>query len=1272
MASLPIGWESDYDGQRWFYKFTASGQIQYHFPTAGDEFPEYVDSSAPAPALAPEERLESQQQMRRHSAIGITLTTPSSTTPSYTISPDDGRPRPRRAVMSATARPISAVWEGDGSDDDQQVFQPENFMYLGPGTYSDVSPLVEEEEEAARRIVAGEILEHPSDNGQNVSADGSKRASPATSAGTTPKMQKDETKDSPPVESVPVSPERAIHKIDGGGTLHELPVPHPQVFDPVGNVAEMPTEITAVARVELHPDPIEMADSSVLAPIEAPVPVASSEQPAAGLPEKFGPAGLRVPQKVRSKDAIGDKKEKIPAERGEPSSNECPAFQPDMPGMGARSRFEQPAQGTMQNGIESSQLPTPGESSQKTSNQGGQETERQQPPVDQEQERHRQSLYIWSPNQLPQRAHSTSQPRTETAKEFKIARKPAGSSGLQKNYLPYVPGKIDVEESSWSTSERRRTIGSSLQREVSLMMASGTSANLDPSTVPCVLAPPRKPSADTTAQPAGPRKAASLPIPGTVATQASAFEQETKQDTTSGFGHPSQPLSQQAVPVPGSSAVTLEQVGLLESKVQNIVPEIPSVLMPAHGQERPPLSREPSPAAPVSDSIGSSVARRRADSDSMSTAAHKTSVLPRQGQQPPYPEEPFYTPPPAQLRSQSYPSAGSHGYPPYRAAPTQGLPSQGPSREGPREFWQKQRPLPAPSVHANDAAYSRLSQPARPHSLVGFPSPQRSSSDDQPPAVPEKDRSTAAKPSPSPVRGGYQVATVAIGMMPSVLPRAESQPSSFPLQTPSPLEKFRRASLNPALMQGYGEMVFTPSPITSTPGSGPRASTQGPLVPSKLPHPHPPGSYFPVQDASPGAAGRPQAPRIESAPKKGRKATSPGLLDGEHPIGYQVSPDGSRLPPAKTKSGSPRITTDRLPATLAEKSACSPPAHLLGRIEEHDESQIGAGHQKVEANDSRSSSTASGSQHSSSSCRSMQRPSLQQIQATTALQTQGPWQQEPGQRHLQRPATGPPPRGLVLPRSQVTEGQMSPPVYQTSPHGQISPHSQAPPQGHTITGHYPQQQVPSTVLMDAKIAPQAVHQSAAHVSQPGFTSPLGKEKEKKWAKWFQSTKLAPSTASPEQLAQQPRGPQGWHPSQGSPAASDRPRMHPQRASGPPTGIPTPLGIAQAGHEAVMGQGRHSISGPVSTSTPTSTVAPSGTTAPGQIQLRSPVEQELRPRPLFSQQASGRPGYKEQNAGGHMAAQAPPDSRWAKLRSTADYSGGGWGNEGDWQKREGSV
>ncbi|UNI18630.1 hypothetical protein JDV02_004884 [Purpureocillium takamizusanense] len=315
MFGLPPGWESDYDGQRWFYTYKASGHIQYHFPTEGDEFPDYLDASVPAPDLAPEERLESQQQLRRQTTI--------SAASAKQLSPPSSHRAGNGAAksgMSATARPVSAIWDGDGGggdDDAEQVFQPENFMFLGPGTYTEVSPLNEEEEEAARRVVAGGIGERVAGDSAVAggSAAGTKAAvSPVASTVTTPMVQKSEASVSPPVpaagqeiviesppiqaEPVPTPPQEeqpVVHMIDSRELPQELPAP-PPVFDPVGVVAEMATEHTAVAHIELHPDPVEMGDNAVLAPIETNMNAAALGM--AELPERNSPVELKLPQKV--------------------------------------------------------------------------------------------------------------------------------------------------------------------------------------------------------------------------------------------------------------------------------------------------------------------------------------------------------------------------------------------------------------------------------------------------------------------------------------------------------------------------------------------------------------------------------------------------------------------------------------------------------------------------------------------------------------------------------------------------------------------------------------------------------------------------------------------------------------------------------------------------------------------------------------------------------------------------------------------------------------
>lgn len=69
MASLPPGWTADYDGKRWFFIYGPTGQSQFQFPRPGDEFPDFFccagNSFLPVVELMPEERLESERQVRR-------------------------------------------------------------------------------------------------------------------------------------------------------------------------------------------------------------------------------------------------------------------------------------------------------------------------------------------------------------------------------------------------------------------------------------------------------------------------------------------------------------------------------------------------------------------------------------------------------------------------------------------------------------------------------------------------------------------------------------------------------------------------------------------------------------------------------------------------------------------------------------------------------------------------------------------------------------------------------------------------------------------------------------------------------------------------------------------------------------------------------------------------------------------------------------------------------------------------------------------------------
>ena len=95
-------------------------------PRRATSSPTSSTRAPPAPALAPEERLESQQQVRRRGDTGGGY----------------GR-RGKAPVMSATGGPVSTTWDDDDGEDG--YFQPESFMFLGPGAYNDVSPMVDDD-----------------------------------------------------------------------------------------------------------------------------------------------------------------------------------------------------------------------------------------------------------------------------------------------------------------------------------------------------------------------------------------------------------------------------------------------------------------------------------------------------------------------------------------------------------------------------------------------------------------------------------------------------------------------------------------------------------------------------------------------------------------------------------------------------------------------------------------------------------------------------------------------------------------------------------------------------------------------------------------------------------------------------------------------------------------------------------------------------------------------------------------------------------------------
>ena len=113
MLALPEGWESDYDGNRWFYRYKPNGLTQFQFPQPGDEFPAFVGDNV---ELEPEERL----QMRQN-------TSPSSASRADTRTSGIGSRLGKEPATGQDEFAMSATG----------YFDPSSFMHFGPDDLDD-------------------------------------------------------------------------------------------------------------------------------------------------------------------------------------------------------------------------------------------------------------------------------------------------------------------------------------------------------------------------------------------------------------------------------------------------------------------------------------------------------------------------------------------------------------------------------------------------------------------------------------------------------------------------------------------------------------------------------------------------------------------------------------------------------------------------------------------------------------------------------------------------------------------------------------------------------------------------------------------------------------------------------------------------------------------------------------------------------------------------------------------------------------------------------
>ncbi|KAK1637674.1 hypothetical protein BDP81DRAFT_425673 [Colletotrichum phormii] len=539
MAALPTGWEWDYDGSRWLYRYRPNGHEQFHFPKEGDEFPDFVDCFSPAPELAPEEKLESQQQLKRRTTADANPTS---------------QMRATGGPMSDFGMSRSGFGGPMGNDDDDSdgfFFQPENFMYLGPGAYDDISPEADEDEreEALGKPGVGE-------GGRGSSNKNHARLDVASiKSGVSPLQS--ETNTPSIINSVPVRGAEAVSEAPAEMVLAEQPLnintdtspdpnqtlpPSPGVplldsvekprpgysasfqrppWDPVGTMAEMATEHTAPAHIETHPDPVEMADTAVLAPIETNF----ADLGIAELPERSSPAETRPQPPTQSTHDLLHQTNMSDA-----------ALYGATFGTGSRPQNSSPSR--------KSQV---SQESRRDSATGITTPDHSLPEV--------------VPQPAPQPTQGPS-PGAGGSGSFTIKRKPSKSAGKQTQYQPYVPGVVSSapSEQSSTTDYKRREHRNSLARDGSLMM--GPRTKFHQTSMPSVLRPPQLPP--------------KVPIDSSQA--------------------PSPPASDQRALNSASQTSGLVTQGPLQ--------HFPSVLKPARGQPQN-RAQEPSPPQPASADIPS-------------------------------------------------------------------------------------------------------------------------------------------------------------------------------------------------------------------------------------------------------------------------------------------------------------------------------------------------------------------------------------------------------------------------------------------------------------------------------------------------------------------------------------------------------------------------------------------------------------------------------------------------------------------------------------------
>ncbi|TDZ68458.1 hypothetical protein CTRI78_v002118 [Colletotrichum trifolii] len=842
MSGLPPGWEWDYDGARWFYRYKPNGHVQFHFPKEGDEFPDFVDALSPAPELAPEEKLESQQQLKRRTTT-------------------DADPQTKMRVAGGPLADFGMNRSGFGGplndDDDADGFcyQPENFMYLGPGAYIDISPSADEDEgggipndrHPSKSNAAPELIKYKAKLDADVDRTG---VSPLHSQANTPFVANSMPVEQPtssgrsePVllvntQDLPESNQAAVPS-PGVPLLDSVEKPRavaPQApWDPVGIVAEMATEHTAAAHIETNPDPVEMADNAVLAPIETRV----VDVGIAELPERTSPADAG-PLAASDHDLLHQ------------TSMTGAALQGATFGTGQRPQSASPertAIGSSHPAVNGSQVD----------------------------------------NSLPEPVRPQQQPTSHLSNgPFTIKRKPSNPGTKQPKYQPYIPGATPLvapTRADRGADFKRQDNRTLLAREASLML--GTRQKLETENVPSILQPPQVPPKHpldaTQAAPVesyGPsqRHSTGLSAHATTAPCSQAPFQHVPSVLKPARGNPQAVFPPGTVapgqgPVHGQDTATTAGPQSLQagrSSQTNPVPFRYSAFQPGMSSSsaiRPTSGTNGAPR-PGLYRVGTAPAQSPSDHRPPSTVSQGRGTA-----DVPFSERPGL---PAYLQRPG-PLAGIR-----QNAPDSAVQSRARSSSDVRQYSNPAAQQTGAPVLGTNAS--------RPHSAMDF---MQGRNHPRPSGVSQQQGS-----SPAPGHGLPRQASFASSEVSSLGPPSGSQSSGFPIQTPSPLESggrrhssgfFRSADINPAsgssaspgFQTSYAAQNIPPRPAATRPASfsapspavQPSVDNSLPKVPSKIPL-----TQLSIAPGNPAAQGLVDAAQ---SPPSGRRRSLPMNPDFE-------------------------------------------------------------------------------------------------------------------------------------------------------------------------------------------------------------------------------------------------------------------------------------------------------------------------------------------------------------------------------------------------------